>query len=111
MSALGLSKGIKPAPWPLRLAAATLMRAAATDKQHSEALIQRSTLSWTLVLPGPLSNEPPTRKLIATTIPASMARIPRGELAAFLVNQAESMPAAGCIVTVERRAPRRRLTQ
>ena len=89
LSALGLSDA-QPGPLPLRLAAATLLRNVAADKRSSEAIIRRSTLDWTIVLPGPLSNRPASARTGVTDQRNRMGAIRREDLALLLVTQAES---------------------
>jgi hypothetical protein len=74
------------------------MRNAAADKHSSERIIQNSSLDWTLVLPGPLTNKPGKGQLIPAATPSRrLTSTPRAELAQLLVTLAEATNSAGAV--------------
>lgn len=104
LSALGLSQAM-PAPPALRLVGATLLRKVATDKRRSEQILARSSLEWTVVLPGPLTDRP-CAPVAASDHASDSARVCRADVAPILLDLAEepSPPAtAVAIVPIDKR--------
>jgi putative NADH-flavin reductase len=65
------------------------------DKAAGETLLRQSDLDWTLVYPGVLTNKPKTGNVTATDLTdlrrlPGMPRIPRADVASFLLETATS---------------------
>jgi putative NADH-flavin reductase len=89
MSAYGVGPTMRDVPTIPRIFMKTLLRDVYADKLAGDDLIRQSSLDWTLVHPTTLTNGPRTGSWKAgETLPLrGFPKIPRADVAAFLVKQ------------------------
>ncbi len=89
MLAYGSGSTADSAPTGVRLLGATVLRADYTDLAAAEQTVTRSDLAWTVCFFGALTNDPPRGATLSTSLRRPPRyRIPRGDLAAALVQTA-----------------------
>jgi putative NADH-flavin reductase len=90
-SAFGVGATRQDTPLVPRLFIATLLRAVYADKEAGEVAILNSSLDWTIVYPGGLTNGPKTGRYRAgeRLLLAGFPRISRADVAAFLLQQVD----------------------
>jgi putative NADH-flavin reductase len=95
VSAFGVGDSSRKASWVARLTYDTMVRAIYQDKAAGERVLLASTLDWTLVYPVVLSDHPSSGALRVIDLTElghlpGMPRVPRADVAAFLVQAAAS---------------------
>jgi len=86
MSAAGVGESWKQIPWSSRLLFHTLLRNIFRDHQSQEAVVEQSTLDWTIVRAAVLKDDPGTGHYTATNT-GSITKINRADVAVALVDQ------------------------
>ncbi|MBC8074627.1 MAG: SDR family oxidoreductase [Chloroflexales bacterium] len=86
---LGMGDSHKNAPFLYkRVFVPLLLKHVAVDKARQEAAIQRSSLEWTIVRPPRLTDEHGSGSYnVITTSAAKVSKLPRADLAAFMLAQ------------------------
>lgn len=88
LSAWGVGDSANQAPPLLKLAWGTVLRRIGDDKQQGEAAIIASSLNYTLVRPGLLTDNPPRGGVRASLTKDHLTiRISRADVAGFMVDQ------------------------
>jgi putative NADH-flavin reductase len=93
LSSLGVGDSAKQMPLVIRWFITAMLRHPLADHAAQEALVQASSLPWTILRPGSLNDEPSIGTLLATPPPQAVnARhaIPRTDVALFALNVAET---------------------
>lgn len=86
MSATGVGESRAQVPWSSKLLFSTMLRNVIADHARQEALVERSSLDWTIVRAGVLKDEPATGSVTATNT-GRITKINRDDVAGFLVAQ------------------------
>lgn len=91
--------------WLYRTIQARVPAAALEDRRRQESLVKESGLAWTLVRPTRLTNGPTTGALVeGRFVVGAMARVSRGDVAAFVVDSLARADRVGTAHTLSRRA-------
>lgn len=86
LTSMGLGASVRTLPWYVRIATATVLHELMADKARQEELVMGSTLEWTIVRPGGLTDRPPTGEYVhGTDSEMTAAPISRADVAAFLL--------------------------
>ena len=86
ISAAGVGESRKQIPWSSRFLFSTLLRNVFADHRGQEAIVEHSTLDWTIIRPGVLRDDPGTGNYTATNT-GPIAKISRADVAVALVDQ------------------------
>ena len=87
VSAVGVGESRKQAPLTTRLLFRTMLRNVYADHQAQEAIVQRSSLDWTIVRAAVLNERRASGCVTGDS--AKMSRLSREDLADFLVEQVD----------------------
>jgi uncharacterized protein YbjT (DUF2867 family) len=86
MSAAGAGESWRQIPWTSRLLFRTLLRNLLADHEAQEAIVEQSSLDWTIVRAAVLKDDPGTGHYTASST-GPITRINRADVAAALVDQ------------------------
>lgn len=88
ISSLGVGDSKNQVPFFFKLLAATLLRSTMQDKARQEEIVRNSSLDWTIIRPGGLTNDPARQSYTVGIEPTIMAgMIPRANVAAFALQE------------------------
>lgn len=86
LTSIGLGSSVRNLPWYGRVLNATLLNDLMADKARQEELVMSSSLDWTVVRPGGLTDAPPTGDYVhGVDAAARAAPIARADVADFLL--------------------------
>ncbi|HEX4155550.1 MAG TPA: SDR family oxidoreductase [Acidobacteriaceae bacterium] len=91
VSSIGVGDSIANVKLLFRLLIPLFFRGAMPDKEGMEAELRSSNLDWTIVRPAGLTDDPPTNDIhvISPQSRRHVFRIPRADVAAFILTQLE----------------------
>lgn len=91
LSALGVGKTARLAPWPSRVAFRTVFRRIAADKATAEDALEASALDWTVIHPPALTDARRTGRYRTgrELAPRGLPRIGRADVATFMLDELE----------------------
>lgn len=91
VTSIGVGDSSEQVPFAFRMLMKTVLRKAMADKEQQEALVRASSLDWTIVRPGGLTDGPATGRYRAgTEKDISAGQVARADVAAFILEEIDS---------------------